>query len=473
MIRFLSGFAIAGILLGSLPSVAFAQNIQAPDVLVIGGTPAGVAAAVAAGRRGLHVELDVAGDVLGGVVSDGMMDQWDRNTGPAGETIERGIFAELLARLGDAFAPERAEAVLSELVASTPNVDVHYGRIPLDALVEPTSSGHFVTRIDFRTRKGNRASVAPFVVDATDDGDVAALAGARYDVGRGDMGRDSAMQAATLMFSLRGVDTHALANGYDPRRFGPGGAAGARVWGFSSTLRDYRSTDPRVMVRDLNLGISPDGEVTVNAIDVFGVDGLDPRSTATGTAFAKAEAPHLLAFLRGRVPGFENAEIARFARALYVRETRHILGMAYLTSADVLRGNLPADTIGLSSYPLDLHPVSAEDKFDYPPLRHVYGVPLGALIPSGFTNLLVASRAISASHAAAGSARIVPTTIEEGEAAGAACAIALRERTTFPQLDRSASLLAGLRSDLAQRGAVIDLPAPLAQSSRTLARAAR
>ncbi len=154
MIRFLSSLAIASTLLMSIPAAVSAQSNQPPDVVVVGGTASGVAAAVAAGRRGLHVELDVAGETLGGVVSDGMMDQWDLNTGPAGQTIERGIFAELVAQLGDAFTPERAEAALTELVVLTPNVDLHYGRVPQALLVEQTSAGRFVTRIDFSTKHG-------------------------------------------------------------------------------------------------------------------------------------------------------------------------------------------------------------------------------------------------------------------------------------------------------------------------------
>lgn len=459
MIRFLAALATAALLLASMPAVVFAQTPAPPDVVVVGGSPAGVAAAVAAGRRGLHVELDVASNRLGGVVSDGMMDQWDRNTGPGGETIERGIFAEMAARLSDAFTPELAESTLAGLVAQTPGIDVHYGLIPATVYTEPTSAGTFVTRIDFQTKRGVRTVTAPFVIDATDDGDVAALAGARFDLGRQDTGLDSAMQAATLMFALRGVDTGALFAGYDARRFGSGGAVGARVWGFSTLLRDYRPSNPRVLVRDLNLGIAPNGEVTVNAIDIFGTNGLDPRSVAAATALAKAEAPRLVAFLRERVPGFENAEIARFARALYIRETRHVLGLSYLSAADIWSSSVPADTIGLSSYPLDLHPTSADDKLAYAPVRHVYGIPFGALVPAGFANLLVASRSISASHVAAGSARIVPTTVEEGEAAGAACALALRARATFPELDRTSSLVTALRDDLAQRGAILAIGA--------------
>jgi hypothetical protein len=418
-----------------------------------------VAAAVAAARRGLHVELDVAQSGLGGVLTSAMMDQWDLNTGPSGAVIERGIFSEIAAELGDAFTPEHAQAALATLVAQNPGIDVRYGLQPASVFVEPTSAGRYVTRIVFRTKDGTCSSLAPFVIDATDDGDVAALAGARYDLGRQDTGHDAAMQAATLMFALRDVDVHELFTGYNAALFGPGGALGSRVWGFSRLMRAYRPADPSIVVRDLNLGVTPEGEITVNAIDILGVNGLDPRSVDDGMASAKAETPRLIAFLRGRVPGFENARLSRFAQTLYIRETRHVLGLAYLTATDVWDGRIPADTIGMSSYPLDLHPVTANDTQAYAPVRHVYGIPLGALIPAGFANLILVSRAISASHVAAGSARIVPTTIEEGEAAGAACALALQDRITLEELDRSKELIAQLRTDLTGRGVVL-APAP-------------
>src|SRR5579871_6628300 len=75
------------------------------DVLVIGGTPAGVAAALAAARRGDAVTLAVRGSELGGVLTDAQMDQWDLNLAPDGVPVEGGIFSEIYARLGDAFTP--------------------------------------------------------------------------------------------------------------------------------------------------------------------------------------------------------------------------------------------------------------------------------------------------------------------------------------------------------------------------------
>jgi hypothetical protein len=118
-------------------------------------------------------------------------------------------------------------------------------------------------------------------------------------------------------------------------------------------------------------------------------------------------------------------------------------------------GTVPNDTIGLSSYPLDLHPVTADERLAYAPVRHVYGIPFGTLVPRDLTNVILASPAISATHIAAGSARVIPTTIEEGEAAGIAAALAQQERTTFPAMARDADAIADVRAALLRGGAIL------------------
>ncbi|MBV8748677.1 MAG: FAD-dependent oxidoreductase [Candidatus Eremiobacteraeota bacterium] len=86
-----------------LASPVFAQARS--SVLVVGGTPAGVAAAVTAARQGSDVTLVGADSVLGGILTDAMMDQWDLNVAPDGAAIQGGLFREVHAALGDAFTP--------------------------------------------------------------------------------------------------------------------------------------------------------------------------------------------------------------------------------------------------------------------------------------------------------------------------------------------------------------------------------
>ncbi len=214
------------------------------------------------------------------------------------------------------------------------------------------------------------------------------------------------------------------------------------------------------------LDAEADGSVSVNAVDVIGIDGRSASDLARARAITEDDAPNLIAYLRSRLAGFRDARISAYAPAVYVRETRHVLGRAWLTAGDVWNGVLPADRIGLSSYPLDLHPVTATDRLAYAPIRHVYGIPFGALVPRGFTNLLLASPSISASHEAAGSARVIPTTIEEGEADGVAAALAGERHVSFVTLEQTPRWIALLQRS-APRRRDPRLP-PLPQRSLTL-----
>lgn len=432
------------------------------SVLVVGGTPAGVAAAVSAARAGSDVTLVGAGPHLGGILTDAMMDQWDLNLAPDGGAIQGGLFREINAQLGDAFTPDDAARVFLGLVQSEPRIHLITEARAVDVRASAGDGGRAIDGVQFSRPNGSTFEIdAREVIDATDDGDVAALAGARYDIGRQDTGTDEKMQPVTLMFTLKGLDWSRIVTGYDPVRYGTGGATDTRAWGYATLLRAYHPLSPNVVVRDLNLGREPDGEVTANAIDVQGVDGRSAADLARARAISEAETPHLIAFLRAHLPGFADAVLGRYASAVYVRETRHFAGVDRLTADAVWDGTIPVDTIGLSSYPLDLHPVTTGDRLAYAPMRHVYGVPFGALVPRDLTNLLLASPAISATHIAAGSARVIPTTIEEGEAAGIAAALADRSGLTFPSMARSTSALGDLREQLVRNGAILGYrPAP-------------
>jgi ribulose 1,5-bisphosphate synthetase/thiazole synthase len=460
MVRRFPGVALISALFFSLFVAPVAAQTP-PPVVVVGGTAAGVAAAVAAARQGADVTLVVRRDVLGGILTDAMMDQWDLNTSPDGTTIQGGLFTEIHAALGDAFTPDAAARTFEILVAAEPRIHLITGAHLTDVTSRPTLTGRAVTSVGFQRADGSRFDLAAdTVVDATDDGDVAAMAGARYDVGRQDTGLDERMQAVTLMFTVRGIDWHTLVDVYEVARYGRGGAGPRRAWGYAKLLAAYQPLAPNVVVRDLNLGREPDGEVTVNAINVLGIDGRYESEIARARGISERETPRLLAFLRDRLPGFANVALSRYADDVYVRETRHFAGVERLTADDVWNGKIPDDTIGLSSYPLDLHPVTAADRPAYAPVRHVYGIPFGTLVPRDLVNVILASPAISATHIAAGSARVIPTTIEEGEAAGVAAALTQRVHLTFAALARDTSAIGLVRQQLQRGGTILTYDHP-------------
>jgi len=456
MLRFVGAAAAMVALVFGLCGTPAAAQSSSPSLLVVGGTPAGVAAAVAAARDGVDTTLVAKGPELGGILTDAMMDQWDLNVAPDGDTIQGGIFRQIHDALGDAFTPQAAADAFAALVAREPRIRLITNARVIGVITSDEGSDRSISAVRFRSTDGKLFEIpAARVIDATDDGDVAALAGARYDLGRQDTGIDDRTQAVTLMFTVRGVDWQRVLATYDAARFGPGGALDRRAWGYSTLLAAYHPHEPGVLVRDLNLGREPDGEVTVNAIDVLGIDGLSDEQRLRARTLSEAETPYLLAFLRERLPGFADMTMGRFAADVYVRETRHFAGYERLTADDVWNGAIPKDSIGLSSYPLDLHPVTATDAQAYAPERHVYGVPFGTMVPLGLTNVLLASPSISATHVAAGSARVIPTTIEEGEAAGDAAALAAHHGWTFAAMAGNAEAITDLRATLRGDGVIL------------------
>jgi hypothetical protein len=371
-------------------------------------------------------------------------------------SVEGGIFREIYAALGDSFTPAEAARAFGALVGVEPRIRVITNAQAVAVTTLPDDADRRVASVTIDDLRDHHETVlgARSIIDATDDGDVAALAGARYDIGRQDTGRDTLMQPVTLMFTLTGVDWRAVERSYRAARFGPGGATDRRAWGYGSLMQQYWPLSADVVVRDLNFGHEDGGSVTVNAIDVLGIDGRIAGDLDRARTIAQIESPHLVAFLQTHLPGFAHARIGRYADSIYVRETRHFFGIERLTADDIWGGKVPEDTIGLSSYPLDLHPVTIGDRPAFAPVRHVYGVPLGTLIPRGFTNLILAGPAISASHIASGSVRVIPTTIEEGEAAGAAAAQAEAHHITLAALATSMPEIAELRDDLRAHGAI-------------------
>jgi hypothetical protein len=401
------------------------------DIVIVGGTPGGIAAAIAAARHGMRVALLTNSSVLGGQLTRGMLTQWDLQDAPDGTDLQSGIFHEFYDALPDGFNVVAAAKYFRQRIRAARNVTWITGARNLRV---------YGTRDRALRRVSSIGDIAaPCFIDATDDARMAAAAGAPADVGEQDQGKDLAMQPATLIFTLAGVNWKQL----DPD-------GGNQAAGYADVLSGYEPLSRRAAVPDANFQLNADGTVMVNAIDVFGVDGRSRRSVREARAIAVAESEHLLPFLRREIPGFEHARIARFASDLYIRETRHVGGLVWIDGNYIWNGEQPYDTVVRAAYPMDVHPVrpGATGGDGWLEVPRVYGIPLRALIPRGFRNLAVVGPSISATHDAAGSVRVMPTTIGEGEAAGDACALARLRGVDLRDIALSRSLVARVRAIL-------------------------
>lgn len=397
------------------------------DVVVIGGEPEGVAAAVAAARAGQHTLLLVAEPALGGLFTFGMLNFLDLSFTPEGALANTGIFTEFYRQVGasDAFDVEQAKQVFAAMVADEPLLTLKLERTFLASI--PDQSGNRVLAVVVQSDEGEEVYLTPILIDATADADVAAASGVAYNLMREDYGDYGAGMAVTLVLPFTNVDWEKLQAEASSGRWGYANSHSGAAWGFGRVATAYVPQNEGVRMRGLNMGRQADGTVLINALQIFGVDPLDPTSRQAGIDLGKAEAEHVLAWFRANMGGFEQAELGEFPTSLYVRESRHIIGEYTLTVHDVLENRIFPDAIAFGSYPIDVQASSPVELGFVVGKPKLYSIPLRCLIPAQHENMLVVGKAASYSSLAAGSARVVPIGMSTGQAAGVAASVALRE----------------------------------------------
>jgi hypothetical protein len=453
--------AVAMLAPATLPAAAGIEAASAPcsvrvPLLVVGGTPAGVAAAVSAARLGTPVLLTEARPYLGGDLTGGMLNVLDMDVDVEGRHLARGFFLEVYHRLGMTFDVEYAKKVFAGEVRQEPLITLRLRTRPIAVLAQGPWVTGVVVQDDIRSEP--ETICAQRIIDATDDADIAAMAGVPYQVGREGSGIDRAMMAATLVFQVGGVSWRQMTSflfGSAHRAMVRAGIRDRNIWGFGPTMRKYTPTQPGVAIYDLNIGLQNDGSVLINGLLLFGVDGTNPASVADAMQRGRTELPSLIEYLRQNVPGFAHAFLIRAADYLYVRETRHIRGLYTLRVRDIEDSRVFWDAIGVASYPIDLHPYRPGQMNPYAARRIAYTIPFRSLVPVSVANLLVASRSISASYEAAGSARIAATTMEEGQAAGLAAALSLQARVSFRKMAETPALVHQVQAALYAEGAYL------------------
>jgi hypothetical protein len=444
------------------PSVQSECTISVP-VYVAGATPSGVAAAVTVARIGQPVLLTEARAYPGGDLTGPMLNMFDMDFGPNDEQLAQGVFLDIYNKLGLTFDVEYAKKVFRQELHQEPLITTQYDERPIAVAMDGERIQKVV--LENTQTRVQETVCAKRVVDATDDADLAAMAGVPYTLGRESSGIDRAMMSATLMFELGGVHWRQVVSYVTGvrrhQRLGAAGSYHGNVWGYAALMQEYHPAQADVAIYDLNLGLQNDGSVLVNGLLLFGVDGTDPGSVDRAMRRGRDELTPLVEYLREMAPGFEQAYLIRSADYLYIRETRHMRGLYTLGLQDLVTGRVFWDAVGVASYPIDLHPYRPGEFSPFAARRYLYTIPLRALVPYGVSNLLLASRSISATYEAAGSARVVPTTMEEGQAAGAAAVISILNKVSVPQMTAMPDLVHALQAALHDQGAYL-LPETLA-----------
>ncbi len=438
------------------------------DVLVVGGGPSGLTAALAAAEDGLKVGLIESRSFVGGNMTIGLPVLGF--LGQKKNQIINGLPQKFIDRLRAVqgasehrwcplhmgitlVEPEAVKSVALQMLLEA-GVDVTFYAFCAGVVMD----GDTIRGIVIESKSGREAVLGKIVIDCTGDADVAYRAGVPCEKGSKETG---GMQPPTLMFCIGGVDTDKLRMSIATQTrtyltdFIPAEYFGQNnqfiVVGLRELIAKARAERKLNIPNERTIIITGlrEGEVWINMTRVAGTDGTDVRSLSDGEIEARKQIDDIFVYLKNYVPGFEKCFFTKTAPFLGIRETRRIVGAYTMTQEDVLGCRRFEDSIAVASYPIDIHR-PGDEGCTLIWCGDCYDIPYRSLVPQKIQNLLVAGRSISTTHEAMGAIRVMATCMAMGEAAGRAAKQAVHTGVSPAQVD-----VAKLQAELLARGAYL------------------
>ena len=407
------------------------ENTRKTDVLVCGGGPAGVAAAIMAARQNAKVLLIERYGRLGGMAVQARVS-------PLMGNVKSDFVDEVLKQIGGRKPNLEMLDIQYAAMVQKAGGDILLHAWAADVLM----NGNRVAGVKLLTKGGSIAVKASVTIDATGDGDIAARVGAEFEKGRPG---DGLMQPASIMFTIENVDEKkALLCDSEEQARNIHLSEGS--WEEIVTKGQKNGELPPAVGVIRAYAADTPGKRIINATQVNGIDGTNADDLTRAELEGRNQANQVIAFLKKHAPGYENSYISNMPAIVGIRETRRILGTAYLTKDDLINGRKWPDAIVKDAkFSMDIHNPAgsgqAEGQTAGSQGRSVkvkpYDIPYGCLVPRKTDGLLVAGRCISGSCEALASYRVQCIAMATGAAAGAAAAIAAKKNLQPRNIDPS------------------------------------
>lgn len=389
------------------------------DVIVVGGGPAGVGAALGAARQGAKTLLIEQYAFLGGMWTAGMVIPiWDwENKGGIMQEIVDGLMEEKHTAYSGpllGFDIEAMKLLLDQMMLNS-NVALLFHTW----FSAPIMQNNTICGVIVENKSGRQAYGAKCVIDCTGDGDVAARAGVPFKVGRE---KDGATQPMSLMFKMGEMDyVQAMDYSAGPLKttdlfFHMEHAAQA------AGLNNYAFNFDRPYILSLPTPHQGIAEMT----HVRNKSGINAQELSEAEVEGRALVHEAMDYFTKYMPQFRHAILEQTAPCIGVRETRRIMGEYELTLDDILEGRMHEDGICTCAFSIDIHQPDGLSQEGYEYHTKPYHIPYRSLVPLKAENLLVAGRCISGSYEAHASYRVTGDCVAMGQAAGIAAAIAVK-----------------------------------------------
>ncbi len=395
------------------------------DVVVCGGGPAGVSAAVAAAQNGAKTLLIEGEGCLGGIWTAGQLCVILDAAGKG------GLMHEFESRLKshDAYLVKSGRSKYTyDVEAMKYILDTMCAEVGVDVrlhtrVVAVNRDGERITSIVTESYSGREAIRAKMFVEATGNGQMAASAGCAFDVGHPKTGQT---QPATLIGIISGA---------------PADEPGTRSMDEKlAFLRLLQSVGFEPSYRKPSMWRLPNPELCCLSVHhAYGVPCDDAKAITKATIEGRRQLNQAVQALR-QLPAWRNVRLVSTATHLGIREGRRIRGLYYLDVDDIQNGTRFDDGICLVRFGVDIHAVTMNDDdrqegYSQGIKVRPYNIPLRSLIARDVSNLALAGRCVSGDFYAHASYRVTGNSVPMGEAAGIAAAMSAEASVALRDLD--------------------------------------